>query len=248
MARFEFTPGSTVVCTRAASEQFSEGEEYLVSPSGTPINSKGISGYSSIFEEVIPLAKFKLGDEVRRITGTYCGMVKGDVAIVTLCKNSVTMSLSKWGAGHSPGQFELANPLGDDADTGRELVDDNSAASIDDITQAEINAGNLPDVAQERKDTPVYSGVLKYFPLALQEVARCSKVGNDQHNPGEPLHWARGKSGDELDALTRHLLEAGTIDTDGVRHSTKVAWRSLANLEKELERAEDELRQNSTKT
>jgi hypothetical protein len=88
-----------------------------------------------------------------------------------------------------------------------------------------------------RKDTPIYSGVLKYFPRALAAVAHASKVGNDQHNPDTPLHWDREKSGDELDALTRHLLEAGTIDTDGVRHSTKVAWRALANLEKELEAA-----------
>jgi len=34
-------------------------------------------------------------------------------------------------------------------------------------------------------------------------------------------------------------MEAGTVDTDGVRHSAKVAWRALANLEKELERAEE---------
>ena len=52
---------------------------------------------------------------------------------------------------------------------------------------------------------------------------------------GSPLHWDRSKSGDELDALTRHLMEAGTIDTDGVRHSVKVAWRALANLQKEIE-------------
>ncbi|NIV35231.1 MAG: hypothetical protein GWN58_38985, partial [Anaerolineae bacterium] len=63
-------------------------------------------------------------------------------------------------------------------------------------------------------------------------------IGNDQHNPGKPLHWDRSKSGDELDALTRHLLEAGTIDNDNVRHSTKLAWRALANLQKELEREE----------
>ena len=88
---------------------------------------------------------------------------------------------------------------------------------------------------EERKNTPIYSGVLKYFPLALQEVARVSKAGNDQHNPGTPLHWDRSKSTDELDALTRHLLDAGKIDTDGQRHSAKLAWRSLANLEKELE-------------
>jgi len=89
--------------------------------------------------------------------------------------------------------------------------------------------------AIKRKETPVYSGVLMYFPDAIKEVAKCSQAGNDQHHKGKPLHWDRSKSGDELDALTRHLLEAGTIDTDGILHSTKVAWRALANLQKELE-------------
>lgn len=100
----------------------------------------------------------------------------------------------------------------------------------------EAPAATLATDAAERKAVPIYSGVLKYFPRALAAVAECSKKGNDQHNPGKPLHWDRSKSGDELDALTRHLVEAGTIDSDGVRHSTKVAWRALANLEKELER------------
>jgi hypothetical protein len=86
-----------------------------------------------------------------------------------------------------------------------------------------------------RKDYPLFSGVLKYFPDALLEVAHCSKVGNDQHNPGQELHWAREKSTDDADALTRHLLGAGKRDDDGVRHSAKVAWRSLAVLQKEIE-------------
>lgn len=86
-----------------------------------------------------------------------------------------------------------------------------------------------------RKQTPVFTGVLNYFPDAIREVARVSYVGNQQHNPDKPLHWDRSKSGDELDALSRHLLEAGTIDTDGIRHSAKVAWRALANLQKEIE-------------
>lgn len=94
----------------------------------------------------------------------------------------------------------------------------------------------LPINADERKALSIYSGVLRYFPDALAEVARCSKKGNDQHNPGLPLHWDRSKSTDELDALTRHLVEAGTIDTDGIRHSAKVAWRALANLQKEIEK------------
>ncbi len=89
--------------------------------------------------------------------------------------------------------------------------------------------------AEERKETPVFSGVLRYFPLAIKEISRVSLAGNRQHHPNEPLHWDRSKSTDELDALARHLIDAGTLDTDGIRHSAKVAWRSLANLEKELE-------------
>jgi len=88
-----------------------------------------------------------------------------------------------------------------------------------------------------RKQTPIFSGVLNYFPDAIREVAQCSFVGNEQHNPNTPLHWDRSKSGDELDALARHLLEAGTIDSDGIRHSAKVAWRALANLQKEIEQS-----------
>jgi len=93
----------------------------------------------------------------------------------------------------------------------------------------------LPTDAKERKQILIYSGVLKYFPNAIRAVAQCSLAGNEQHNPGTSLHWDRAKSGDELDALTRHLMEAGTIDTDGIRHSTKICWRALANLEKEIE-------------
>lgn len=89
--------------------------------------------------------------------------------------------------------------------------------------------------AAERKQRPLYSGVLKYFPDALLEVAYCSWVGNEQHNPGEKLHWARGKSTDHADALMRHLLEAGTIDSDGVSHTSKLVWRGLAMLQEEIE-------------
>lgn len=92
----------------------------------------------------------------------------------------------------------------------------------------------LPTDAKARKDTPIYSGVLKYFPRALAAVAQCSLAGNRQHHPDKPLHWDMSKSTDEKDALVRHLIEAGTVDSDGIRHSAKVAWRALANLEREL--------------
>ena len=90
--------------------------------------------------------------------------------------------------------------------------------------------------AQKRKDTPVFSGVLKYFPNALKEVSKCSKAGNDQHHPDKPLHWDMDKSKDEYDALTRHLIDhtIDPVDTDGILHITKVAWRALAGLERYL--------------
>jgi hypothetical protein len=74
----------------------------------------------------------------------------------------------------------------------------------------------------------MYSGLIKYFPLALAEVAKLSAEGNRQHKIGDgkcPV-WDRSKSPDELDALVRHL-----VDEDW----TAVAWRALANLQKHLE-------------
>ena len=91
------------------------------------------------------------------------------------------------------------------------------------------------DKHEERKQTPVYSGVINYFPDAICEVAKCSRIGNEQHNKGEPLHWAREKSTDEPDALLRHLMQYAEIDDDGMLHATKVAWRALALLQRTLE-------------
>ena len=104
-------------------------------------------------------------------------------------------------------------------------------------TMADEKPGRLPRDAQARKGVPVATGCVDYFPDALAAVAELSRIGNEQHNPGKPLFWDRSKSGDEADALMRHFLERGTFDVDGVRHSTKVAWRALALLQKELETA-----------
>ena len=96
----------------------------------------------------------------------------------------------------------------------------------------------LPTDPAERKGTPITTGVLDYFPLALAEIARVSKAGNDQHNPGQPLHWSKGKSTDHADCISRHLIDRGTYDTTDTppqRHSAKLAWRALALLQTELE-------------
>tara|TARA_R110000772_G_scaffold9257_1_gene30493 strand:- start:200 stop:619 length:420 start_codon:yes stop_codon:yes gene_type:complete len=105
------------------------------------------------------------------------------------------------------------------------------------LTETFTNDYVQQDVAKERKETPIFSGVLKYFPDAIAEVAKCSFVGQQQHNPDKPLAWDRSKSGDEYDALMRHLVDATVddYDTDGTLHLAKVAWRSLAGLQKHLE-------------
>jgi hypothetical protein len=96
----------------------------------------------------------------------------------------------------------------------------------------------LPTGSEARKGIPIATGVLDYFPAAIAAVAEVSKAGNDKHNPGEPLHWARGKSMDQADCIARHLLERGGIDPDtGLRHSAQLAWRALALLQLELEEA-----------
>jgi len=91
----------------------------------------------------------------------------------------------------------------------------------------------IEDVHKERKATPVYSGVLTYFPDALKEVSKCSLAGQKQHNQGDRLYWDKNKSTDNADALVRHLIDhdSNPMDSDGVLHLSKVAWRALAVLQ-----------------
>lgn len=82
--------------------------------------------------------------------------------------------------------------------------------------------GPLPEDSAERKTYPMHSGLLAYFPAALAEVAHHSYLGNEKHNPGQALHWARGKSDDHEDAAARHLTEGDLVGA---------AWRILAALQ-----------------
>lgn len=98
---------------------------------------------------------------------------------------------------------------------------------------------SLPDDDAVRGDFPMFDGLLAYFPNALAEVSKVSKIGNDQHNPGQPMHWARNKSTDHGNKIMRHLVDVGKFDGRGVRHSARLAWRALALLQEELEREEN---------
>ncbi len=104
----------------------------------------------------------------------------------------------------------------------------------------------LPQGSAMRKNFPIASGVIDYFPAAIAYVALISKLGNDKHNPGEPMHHSRAKSSDHADCIGRHLADRGSFDPTaatpdfpkGVRHSGCLAWRALALLQEELEREE----------
>lgn len=92
-----------------------------------------------------------------------------------------------------------------------------------------------------RKNSPVFSGVLQYFPDAIMEISRHSKRGNDKHNAGQPLHWSKEKSPDHADCIARHLIDIGpnwdSMDEETQSyHATALAWRSLALLQIMLER------------
>jgi|ERR1035437_4114682 hypothetical protein len=98
--------------------------------------------------------------------------------------------------------------------------------------------------SQDRKNTPVFSGVLMYFPDAIQAVAKHSAAGNLKHNPGQPLHWAKEKSKDQADCIARHLIDIGP-NWDGVDpeteslHAQALAWRALALLQTVLDRQKE---------
>jgi hypothetical protein len=74
---------------------------------------------------------------------------------------------------------------------------------------ASVHRNVLPTDAAARNAMPMADGLLYYFPNALAAVSALSKV-------------------------VKHLLDAGGTDSDGQRHSAKVAWRALALLEDEL--------------
>lgn len=94
--------------------------------------------------------------------------------------------------------------------------------------------------SQRRKDTPMCTGVLDYFPDALASVARVSKRGNEKHNPGQPLHWSRGKSNDHADCVIRHMATREEIDPEnGETHLANAAWRVLALLQLQQEKLKE---------
>lgn len=134
----------------------------------------------------------------------------------------------------------------DGEDSTRDLVPLQCLRTADDLCCRNMGL-TLPTDSAERKRVPLNEGLLKYFPAALAGVAEHSQKGNDKHNPGQPLHHARGKSGDHADCILRHVMDLNDLlaelDRDPVRgranvgtiksEASSLAWRALA-LSQEL--------------
>ena len=98
------------------------------------------------------------------------------------------------------------------------------------VDELESFEGILPSSPRARKQIPIHTGFMQYFPRAITAVSQHSLLGGLQHGQtAQSLTWDRSLSGDELDAMMRHI-----IDEDW----TAVAWRAMANLEKHLEKQE----------
>lgn len=97
---------------------------------------------------------------------------------------------------------------------------------------------SLPTDAAERKRLQLYTFMFRYFPDAWLAVVDVARAGNDQHNPGEPMHWAREKSKDQMNAAFNHIFDYGLgmrRDTDSCYHLAKSIWRLMAQLQLDIE-------------
>lgn len=107
---------------------------------------------------------------------------------------------------------------------------------------------SLPTNDAERKALPLWTFLMEYFPDVFLAVANVSIAGNKQHNPGEPLHWAREKSTDQMNTAFRHMFDYGRgviRDTDGQYHLAKAIWRLSAELQLRIEKEERERGDNT---
>lgn len=93
----------------------------------------------------------------------------------------------------------------------------------------------LPDDGALREQYPLYDGLFAYFPAALLEVSRWSRVGGKKHQGDGPLRWVRELSTDHENKILRHLLDARQVDKDGFVEAVALAWRALALCQTILE-------------
>lgn len=90
--------------------------------------------------------------------------------------------------------------------------------------------------------SPIYRGVISYFPRAISAVATVSAFGADKYAWGG---WKDVPDGYNRysDAMVRHLgyeAEGQDVDSDsGLLHAAHTAWNALARLELWLREEEE---------
>jgi hypothetical protein len=107
----------------------------------------------------------------------------------------------------------------------------------------EVSDRGVSDDSALRKQSPMFSGAIAYFPDALYEVAEHSWVSNEKHNPGQPLHWSRDKSDDHLECLQRHMTDLAKAlargdEAEVAYHHKAISWRALAAHQINIEEAQ----------
>jgi hypothetical protein len=114
----------------------------------------------------------------------------------------------------------------------------------------------LPTNDKARKALPLYTFLTGYFPDAIAELVKVSVAGNVKYNPGQPMHWARDKSTDQLNTAQRHLFDHGAgktydvdwppavldaVGPDGIMHLAQAAWRIMAEIQLLCEKRQAEV-------
>jgi len=99
-----------------------------------------------------------------------------------------------------------------------------------------FRGNQLPEDDALRGQYPMADGCLDYFPNALAEVSRISFEGNQKHNPGHPMHWAREKSTDHRNKIIRHTVDSRDDTEAAIEHAAQAAWRALALLQEKIEK------------
>jgi hypothetical protein len=97
---------------------------------------------------------------------------------------------------------------------------------------------SLPTDNAKRKALPLWDYMFGYFPDSFLAEVEVAVAGNNQHNQGEALHWAREKSTDQLNTAFRHQFDYGKgvkRDIDGCWHLAKAIWRLRAQLQLDIE-------------
>ncbi len=95
---------------------------------------------------------------------------------------------------------------------------------------------------------PMYTVIFEQFPLALQEIAKCSQAGNKKYQlDTDWMNFKRVKNPQfqYKNAAIRHLMEKGInqdmLEYGQVRHDAQAIWNLLAALQIQLEESQEKL-------